>query len=508
MLELVQISKNQVSRLNKKSCSKNTPTQKLSLILPQLLTFNEKDLKPYWNKQSQEIQSILWLPHKTDSHGVDLNSSDGLLNFQEVESNHWKRILRPINSIPKSLSVLLPASAIPTMVKGQQRDGVKATVSKKIRFYPEKESLYHEMLTLYRRAYNLAIECYINNFYQDESGNWRDLRSEIRAICQKEQEDKEAVFNSNVVNEAVLSAKESFKSVIKHNEKVKNSGRSNYASLHFKSRKMVVQSFILDRMPKGLNPASKTLGKIYLTEKVPTESIGKKCIITYNKGRWFIQVQKHVQTSSDIQGSVECVAVDPGVRTFATCYSQKEVIIAGDDFTKNVLFPLMKKVDKLLSQKKKLENTNQKDKQWYQDRLKYLNKKINKLKCKKDDLLLDLHNRLAYELVTKYDVIFLPSFETKKMSNRQKRNINRVTTRQMLDLNHYQFKKRIKWYADKYGKHVVDCNESYTSKTCSWNGKIDNRLGGKKIISDGQISVDRDINGARGIFIKQLIKAT
>ncbi|SFV65928.1 ISSoc2, transposase [hydrothermal vent metagenome] len=364
------------------------------------------------------------------------------------------------------------------------------------------------MLTLYRRAYNLAIECYINNFYQDESGNWRDLRSEIRAICQKEQEDKEAVFNSNVVNEAVLSAKESFKSVIKHNEKVKNSGRSNYASLHFKSRKMVVQSFILDRMPKGLNPASKTLGKIYLTEKVPTESIGKKCIITYNKGRWFIQVQKHVQTSSDIQGSVECVAVDPGVRTFATCYSQKEVIIAGDDFTKNVLFPLMKKVDKLLSQKKKLENTNQKDKQWYQDRLKYLNKKINKLKCKKDDLLLDLHNRLAYELVTKYDVIFLPSFETKKMSNRQKRNINRVTTRQMLDLNHYQFKKRIKWYADKYGKHVVDCNESYTSKTCSWNGKIDNRLGGKKIISDGQISVDRDINGARGIFIKQLIKAT
>ena len=130
------------------------------------------------------------------------------------------------------------------------------------------------------------------------------------------------------------------------------------------------------------------------------------------------------------------MAVDAGVRTFATCYSAKEVIIAGDDFSKKVLFPLMKRVDKLLSYRKKLENTKQKDKQWYQDRMKFLNREINRLKCKKDDLLLDLHNRLAYELVNRYDVIFLPTFETKKMSNKQKRNIRRVTTREMLNLNH------------------------------------------------------------------------
>jgi len=33
-------------------------------------------------------------------------------------------------------------------------------------------------------------------------------------------------------------------------------------------------------------------------------------------------------------------------------------------------------------------------------------------------------------------------------------------------------------------------------------------LGGKKTISDGNIIVDRDINGARGIFLKQLTKVT
>ena len=162
----------------------------------------------------------------------------------------------------------------------------------------------------------------------------------------------------------------------------------------------------------------------------------------------------------------------------------------------------------LLSEKKKLENRKQEDKQWYKDRERYLEKRINKLKCKKDDLIADLHNRLAYELVSKYDIIFLPSFETQKMSKKNKRSIRRVTVRQMLDLNHYKFKEKIRWYAKKYGKHLVDCNESYTSKTYSWNGFIDDKVGGKKIISDGNVIVDRDINGARGILLKQLTKAT
>ena len=59
---------------------------------------------------------------------------------------------------------------------------------------------------------------------------------------------------------------------------------------------------------------------------------------------------------------------------------------------------------------------------------------------------------MAYDLVQKYDVIFLPTFETKKMSKKQGRRIRRRTTREMLSLGHYEFKLRIKWYAKKYGK--------------------------------------------------------
>jgi len=112
--------------------------------------------------------------------------------------------------------------------------------------------------------------------------------------------------------------------------------------------------------------------------------------------------------------------------------------------------------------------------------------------------------------VQNYDVIFLPTFETKWMVTRKDkrvRTIRRNTCRQMLDLCHYKFKLRLKWYAKKYGKHVVDCNESYTSKTRSWNGIIDNKLGSSKVIKGNGFKVDRDINAARNILIKHLSKA-
>jgi len=391
------------------------------------------------------------------------------------------------------------------MEKGRLDDEKRVVASKKIRFYPEKSGFYYQALTLYRRAYNLAVAIYLNGEHIGEDGKFKNLRPQIKEQCKREQEENQFIYNSIIVDNAVIQALTTFKAVISKNKKLKGS-KSGFASLKFKSRKGSKHSFSMDRMPKGLNPAVRVLGKIHLTESVPKEAINKSCIITCDKGRWFIQVQQYIEISAEIQGDVKCVAVDPGVRTFATCYSDREVIIAGDNFAKERLFPLMKRVDKLLSERKLIENTAQVEAIWYQEKIRGIDRKIERLKSKKDDILLDLHNRLAYDLVQNYDVIFLPSFETQKMSKKHGRRIRRRTTREMLSLGHFDFKLRIKWYAKKYGKHVVDCNESYTSKTRSWSGEIDNKLGGKKIIKDDNFIVDRDVNGARGILLKQLTK--
>ena len=76
----------------------------------------------------------------------------------------------------------------------------------------------------------------------------------------------------------------------------------------------------------------------------------------------------------------------------------------------------------------------------------------------------------------------------------------------MMSWCHFEFKLFLKNKAKEFGCKVVDVCEAYTSKTCSWTGELINVGSSKTIKSkvDGQ-SMDRDINGARGIFIRALV---
>lgn len=90
------------------------------------------------------------------------------------------------------------------------------------------------------------------------------------------------------------------------------------------------------------------------------------------------------------------------------------------------------------------------------------------------------------------------------MSSTEDRKIKTKTVRSMLGLAHYRFKLKLGWMCRKYGKRLVIGNEAYTSKTRSWDGVIESNLGGAKTISDGEIRVDRDVNGARGFLLRAL----
>ena len=120
----------------------------------------------------------------------------------------------------------------------------------------------------------------------------------------------------------------------------------------------------------------------------------------------------------------------------------------------------------------------------------------------------ELHKKVAHFLVTNFDVILLPTFETQQMTRRGARKIRKKTVRQMLTLSHYKFKIFLKQKAQEYGVQVVDADEAYTSKTISWTGDIVENLGGAKVIADAHGNrCDRDLNGARGIFIAEVARA-
>lgn len=495
----------------KRSSETLTLTLLSSATLPAALTSAEKDSSTYWNAQCAVMSSMLWLPHKTALPVRDSNLSDTLSNYQADKSQHWMTRLTPLSrSIQTPLSVSLPASATVTTVGEAQSAVVKAT--KKIRFFPHDEEKYRQALFLYRRAYNLTAERYREGTHRDEKGELINLRPWIKSICKPEQKGAGRVYNSLICDNAVREATKTFVAVCKKNKQLSKGNAP--AQMHFKTRRGEAHSFRMCRLPAGLCPAVKALGKITLTESVPQEAVDQSVTVTCNKGRWFINVQHRIRLKSEKQGVAKCVSVDPGVRTFATCYSPSEVIVAGDNIAKEKLFPLMKKVDNLLSQRQRILNQCKGIKfpdmpQWARDRLTFIDKTICRLKCKKEDIVRDLHQRLAHYLTEEYDVIFLPHFQTRGMVKRTKgRVLRRNTCRQMLSLEHYAFKLRLKWLAKKKGKLVLDTNESHTSKTVSHTGRVIENLGGRKIIHDENKRIDRDINGARGIFIKTLSQAT
>ena len=121
------------------------------------------------------------------------------------------------------------------------------------------------------------------------------------------------------------------------------------------------------------------------------------------------------------------------------------------------------------------------------------------------NLVDELHWQLARWLTSNYRIILLPTFETHDMTRRAGRRIRSKTARMMLTFRHHEFKQRLKWKAWQRGALVIDVNEAYTSKTRSWDGSIEHNLGGAKVIrDDAGFGMDRDINGARGIFLRAL----
>ena len=480
---------------NKKNYSEeNIQKPGLFLTLPQDLTKIDEDIKPFWNSLSTEIHCTLWQPHQTELPELGLLSSNGLLNYQVGESSFWKKQIIPNNLIPKHLSLSLQASSTLTTENEAQTD---VTTSKKIRIYPKNEVLWFDSLNLYRRAYNLTIE-----FMLQSRKPSSEFRTQICDWCGIECEDNDVTFNSNLVQAAYRKACDTRTAVIKKR------ACGCKAELSFMSRMAPQQYFVAPRLSPKKQIFPNILKGCTWTEKVPEDAIGKTVVVTYTNGQWFASVRFVQPINQVVTKELSIVALDPGVRTFQTAFSVEDAISYGDQFANDKLVPLMSELDRLLSERDKLHNEDR-SLQWVKNRLKNLNRRIHKVRARHQNLVADLHRRVAYDLVTNHDVILLPTFETKQMvrirSETRKRFLRRKTVRGMLGLAHYKFKQTLKWMASKYGKTVVDVNESYTSKTL-WDGSILKNLGGKASILFQGKRVNRDIHGARNILIRFLTK--
>jgi putative transposase len=84
------------------------------------------------------------------------------------------------------------------------------------------------------------------------------------------------------------------------------------------------------------------------------------------------------------------------------------------------------------------------------------------------------------------------------------RKIGKSTARKMYMWSHYTFRTRLAMKCKERGVELLVLDEANTTKTCTNCGWIHEKVGGKKVFVCGScgVSVDRDVNGARNIYLK------
>ena len=218
------------------------------------------------------------------------------------------------------------------------------------------------------------------------------------------------------------------------------------------------------------------------------------CRLTLHNGQYHLAVIFNAEgRESEIQACV--VALDPGIRTFHTWFSETGRRPDRQARLRKNPTPLRPPRPAHQQDGQGRSHPNSAD----------LRKAGDRMRVRITNLINELHHQAARLMVDNFDLILLPTFETSDMVLRGKRKIRSKSVRSMLTFAHYRFQKFIIWKAWENGKQVLLVNEAYTSKTCSWNGEIVAKLGGQRWIqsSDG-FRVERDINGARGIFLRAL----
>ena len=235
------------------------------------------------------------------------------------------------------------------------------------------------------------------------------------------------------------------------------------------------------------------LNGVYKRKSIQLKDIQIKydCRLTMVNDKYYLHVPTDSFTEPQLHTS-GMISLDSGVRTFQTGFSPDdhtvELGVNCIDQFKNQL----NKIDKLTSV---ASNCNKRKRRKLFSRIKRINSSIkNKVN--------DLHWKTIKFLTSNYSTIVISDFKTAGLFTNKK--LNSGSKRMMGILSHYVFRTRLTEKCKQRGNEVFFVDESYTSKTCSCCGQLNNKLGSNKVFNCQycDLEIDRDINSARNILIK------
>ena len=278
----------------------------------------------------------------------------------------------------------------------------------------------------------------------------------------------------------------------KNNRKRKD---DDFARVRFRSRKNPRQTFTVQANCVTSDGIYRTkLGDMQMAEKLPDPKNQNICRLTRRHGQYHLSVPYDERRPPQRENQARVVALDPGVRSFLSWYTNDSVGKIGEGAFFRIQ-RLCEKLDSLLGRAAKAPARRRRN----------MRRAASRMRLRIENLVQELHRKAARFLVDRFDVILLPIFETSEMVERGRRNIRSKTVRNLLSMAHYRFKLFLRHKAAELGAVVLDVSEAYTSKTVSWTGEVLENLGGSSVVvsQDGE-RMNRDYNGARGIYLRAL----
>lgn len=522
----------------------NSHTTLLLQTLDQASTSKEKDFKPFWTERSKELSEKLSSHIKTDS-AVSVLTCSNQSSTSAPMGKSWfsivETLLQPKNSQPTllpSLPSLLPACTDLEATKSRKKSTLSSKKKKKKmvrtlkgRLLPTKteEQQLKMMMEQSRWYYNFLVGA-INSHYskekmlEKESFSYYNIRNLLTSYVYKEEEKDDVILryfeeredkdtNTKQVVPPWWSGENTPHSRLPRGVAKKitqniNSMITNYQEgnikdfeLRCRSVKKTPNEFLLFEDKCFPSFIRNIKGQYWFTLKngrkqkcslqdLFNQTDPKGVEITYEKktGKYFFHYPVEVNfypegdRRNENQGShlfskeERIIGLDPGVRKFMVGYDPSgKIVFIGKDAHKEII-QLLHDADR----------TNDK-----------------RIWRKIKNRISELHWKTINYLMINYDHIVIPDFRVSEMLKGSK--ISKQTKRMLCMYSFYSFMTKLKYKCRKNGKKIYVVNESYTSKTCTLCGKI-NDIGGSEVYKCKGCGneVDRDVNGSRNILIKNL----
>ena len=445
---------------------------------------SEKDYKPFWDDSCEAISSHLLSYTQIDSADLESTSCSS-----KMVENSWFLTEKKFHKNKNSQKTFLQ-SYISSLVGCTDLEDTQIK-SRKIRIYPTQQQkvLFKQWFGVSRKFYNETLTIYKNG----SDKVWHKVYQDIA------EQNKEHDYIKSVPYQIKKISVKDYRKALSINKIIAKQFGKPF-EMKFKSKKNPKQSCFIPKSAISSSGIYYTIaGKLKMKERqwFENEEIND-CRLTLEYGKWFIVIPKEVKTTP-IDNQEGVVAIDPGVRTFATYFSTEGYFGKLGQKSFERILSLNLKIDKLLSKISTEKDKNKKSN---------LKRKVFNIRFKLRNLIDELHWKVIKFFTSRFKIIIFPPFNVSEMIKKSKRKLHKKVVRAMNCLRFYEFKERLILKCKETQITFIESSESFTSRTNSFTGELIENLGGKESFKFDNILVDRDINGARNILIRAMRDAS